>query len=479
VSTNKKKVTPEVQPPEATGGGGYDFEDSVTAWYLKHLLLGEPALHYHLGPPTRVQMQTAVDGWPFDDLLVTFAGPPPARAMASIKSNRREVVTRHGFNREVVRDCWTAYRGTAPSAFDPAVDLAVMVTEPLARTVSDAVEGVVQRAIASPAELWGRAMKKSRWCNKIQRALIESFACPENLRGPADPAPEVGKLLRSVRVQELDFGAVDSRLEAQAILDLQRTCGLEPPEAIQLWVALRDIARRYRSRSGSLTREELLAELRRTLPTSIGGKLDRQETEEQVGATYRPDELPDAPRAEDLASSDEVLELAYEGVPDGEYPDDRDVRVAAAVRRVQERLATDWRRLEATDAAEPPWDGLLEMYVRATEEAELDIVFRNTSKDAAVVQELSITVLRDYWPIAGLLEPALRLRILVDDLHITEARREPLATPLEVLPGRAERLVVATESGKALFMRVRAYYNGVHSIAKNAAFFDAPEAFED
>src|SRR3989339_169931 len=78
----------KVAPPKSTGGGGFVFEDKVCAWFLAHMLAGEPPLDTTLGTLDRIDFQTRVDGWYLDDLLLTLSGPSGTRRCAlSVKSN--------------------------------------------------------------------------------------------------------------------------------------------------------------------------------------------------------------------------------------------------------------------------------------------------------------------------------------------------------------------------------------------------------
>ena len=62
----------EVAPTKVTGGGGFEFEDKVAAFFMCHLLCGCPPLDPNFGLIKRIDFQVRADGWLFDDLLLSL-----------------------------------------------------------------------------------------------------------------------------------------------------------------------------------------------------------------------------------------------------------------------------------------------------------------------------------------------------------------------------------------------------------------------
>lgn len=168
----------QIQPPGTTGGVGFQFEDAVGAWYLVHMLVDRRPFGHWNGVISRAKFQVSIDGWPLDDMLLEMNSPSTTRAMVTIKSNRSHVISQRGFSTDFVKACWNANLECSEVGFDSAVDLAVIATSQVPDALREAVHEVVNRATGDPDALRERALKRSRWLNKLQRTLIASFACP-------------------------------------------------------------------------------------------------------------------------------------------------------------------------------------------------------------------------------------------------------------------------------------------------------------
>ena len=449
-----------VQPPEATGGAGFTFEEAVGAWYLLHLLLERAPFDSALGPPVRVKFQVAVDGWPLDDILIELANPPGARAAVSVKSNPRDALTSRGFSAEFLRCCWALVDESSALEFNSAIDLAVIATSGVPTSLRRALNGLLLRACGDPVELWTRSRSKTRWLNKTQRALLESFGSGTNTR-VADGAA-VGQLLRSVRLANFDFGDLLSRSEQLARANLLHyQDGFDAQEAERVWTALRTIARTLRESSGAVSRVELLERLAR----EVGDIAERLATTTRVTAVaVGSDPLPDGPSEATIYSDSELPDdaMSVEG--------EERARAVAALLPIQQLR---WVELCRREAIAPPWDRSLEAYMRAMNDGSIDVIVRNGSATSAVLDAVQVTLLRDFWPIAGEMAPAFSLHVDVDSLRVGDECLVRFPNPLEVLPGRAERFWIETRSYRAVVLRVRIHYSGRYSIARNVALYDA------
>lgn len=61
-----------VATPKQEGGGGYTFEDEVSASFLLRMLNGMHPLNVEVGQIESVRFQKRVDGWFLDDLVLYF-----------------------------------------------------------------------------------------------------------------------------------------------------------------------------------------------------------------------------------------------------------------------------------------------------------------------------------------------------------------------------------------------------------------------
>jgi hypothetical protein len=74
-------------PVQATGGGGFSYENAVAARFLLDLLAGTNALGVDFGRITRIDWQVGDAGWLADDLVITCKLSGTGRTAAlSIKS---------------------------------------------------------------------------------------------------------------------------------------------------------------------------------------------------------------------------------------------------------------------------------------------------------------------------------------------------------------------------------------------------------
>jgi hypothetical protein len=97
-------------------------------------------------------------------------------------------------------------------------------------------------------------------------------------------------------------------------------------------------------------------------------------------------------------------------------------------------------------------------HVGFTKESEFDITVRNLGKNAIVINQIAITMLKNHhnevWPV---LSPTARYVIPVDDLEEGETRTQEIA---HVVDGnKADRFFVALETTKIYTLKVTLRYN--------------------
>jgi hypothetical protein len=259
-------------PARLTGGEGFNYEDHVAARFLLGLLGAAHPLGPDLGRLTRVDWQAADAGWRVDDLALTFGAGGEDRAVGvSIKSHKQ--VTESGFDPTFTRACWEQWLGVGTARrFRVDRDQIALVAGVLAdgvRTAWDALLGSALELVAAPDRLVARLEPATTkgvgsLASEKQRALFDSFRCPDALRaaGAVDDTATV-VLVRHVRLLHLDFESNPSRALAEAVGCCQAALRGGTPEAARsLWDALVRIAARKRDRGGSLDLPELLARLR-------------------------------------------------------------------------------------------------------------------------------------------------------------------------------------------------------------------------
>jgi hypothetical protein len=248
---------------KSTGGGGFNHEDEVAAYYLAQLLAGSISFGTPCGIITEIKFQTRVDGWLLDDLLLTFAGTDGARRCAfSIKSNA-QFAADHAAPTDFVHDCWEQFLKGAP--MDPARDLLALA---VSGTPSDVLDDFhTLRGLAEASELGsfeGRLGVKG-FADDGKRRMAASFGCPSDLaaRFPGELSSNAASIIARVMVIDFDFPSASSRSRRDAL----QLCALSlktpsPDAAAHLWAELCATARDYRPRAGTLNLPGLVMRLR-------------------------------------------------------------------------------------------------------------------------------------------------------------------------------------------------------------------------
>lgn len=246
--------------PKQTGGGGFDFEDEVVAYFLLHLLAGLPPLEHVPHALTRVDAQEAASEWHLDDVVLTLDAPGgAARVAISIKSN--DQFAGGTFPSSFVRDAWEQTLHIASSAFDPDRDWLGFVTAP-APSVGADLDTLLDRARhQSPADLAVDLHKPGR-TNDAVRALHDSAACPADLADGRDPTYP-GQILRRLIWLPFDLAHApsDRRARAKEIAQSLVLSGT-PEDAESLWTLVKEAASALRTTSGDTDREQLVQRLR-------------------------------------------------------------------------------------------------------------------------------------------------------------------------------------------------------------------------
>ena len=259
----------KLAPTKLTGGGGFDFEDRVTARFLLDMLAGLPSFGVEHGQIVQVDRQVRDAGWLLDDLAVTLRSPAGTRTAAlSVKSDRQ--ITEAGFPEDFVEAAWEQRLHITSDAFGEGRDLLVMATGKIANQVMTSWETLLREAMATtPERMLARLQPphdpgQGSQSSVTERALFVSLRCPERLRSlpDTDDAATV-RLVRHLLVLHFDFEDEPSRDETEAIVGCQRVLRSgDSDDAGRLWDRLRGIAAEQRGRGGSVSLPRLIGLLR-------------------------------------------------------------------------------------------------------------------------------------------------------------------------------------------------------------------------
>jgi hypothetical protein len=248
--------------PKATGGGGYGFEDSVTAFFLASMLAARTVLGPKAGRIRRATFQARSQHWFFDDVLLEFTGGNVRAAGVSIKSYR--YVTGSGVPGDVARDGWSQILGEDSSPFEEGKDLMVVVTAPLAKSVRGDLNELTSWSTHQEDASVRLHVSQAGVGSATKRKLFESLRSPQDLAEKHSlRADDTSRLIRHLRFLEFDFQDVDSK-DLSSALEICRSCLVsgDSDEAADLWRALCAIASEYRPEAGTLDLAGLVRELK-------------------------------------------------------------------------------------------------------------------------------------------------------------------------------------------------------------------------
>ena len=252
-----------VATPKQTAGGGYTFEDKVSASFLLKMLTGDYPLSAEEGQVEAVRFQKRVDGWFLDDLVLLLRRPDDSTCTlaASVKSNTQ--ITESGFPADFRDAVWEQRLHVGTQQFDVNSDYLSLVTSNIELEVKTAWDGLLTKAIEADATQFAARLATINYSNNIERAIFSSLHCPlaiDALKTTADTT----ELLKRLRYFQFDFGSDPSEEENKCIsrcADLLRDGGQQ--QAISLWTHLKKLARALATAGGDLTRAELANRLRR------------------------------------------------------------------------------------------------------------------------------------------------------------------------------------------------------------------------
>lgn len=252
-----------VATPKQTAGGGYTFEDKVSASFLLKMLAGDYPLSAEDGQVEAVRFQKRVDGWFLDDLVLLLRRPDGSTCAlaASVKSNTQ--ITESGFPADFRDAVWEQRLHVGTQQFDVSSDYLSLVTSTIELEVKTAWDGLLTKAIEADASHFAARLETTNYSNDIERSIFASLHCPLAIDTAKTPA-DTTELLKRLRHFQFDFGSEPSEEENKCIprcTELLRDGGQQ--HAIFLWTQLKQLARELATSGGDLTRAELANRLRR------------------------------------------------------------------------------------------------------------------------------------------------------------------------------------------------------------------------
>lgn len=250
--------------PELTGGLGFTYEDSVSAFFLAALLAEDSVPGLGDRVVRRVALQQANFGEPLDDLIVDGQARDGSVARLSAQVKRALTISAAASNtdfREIVTNAWATLQ---KDNFREDVDRVGAVTG----TISDAS----LRDLSAVCE-WARSSADLKTfqdhlqpgaASKDRRAVVEVFS---SILGTG--RMDVYRLLRHFQVLRLDVLG-DAAVDESSAVNRLRSLLPAPDECSALWSKLRTLAGEGAAKSAEFSRAILLRSLQGSFVLNAG-----------------------------------------------------------------------------------------------------------------------------------------------------------------------------------------------------------------
>lgn len=243
----------QIAPSKITGGGGFNFEDKVVAYFITCLLSGKPPMDPDLGIITRIDFQTRSLGWYLDDILLSLESAGRIRYCAfSIKSNRQ--FSGVSAPKDFVLSVWEQFLQEklpdeeAIQVFIKNRDYLGLVLAPISPDLAKDLHLLLEMARKQdPKDIPNRISKENYTSDSVRR-IFSSFDCPDQLAKTHDITERnTGELLRHIRYIQFDFEAEPSDRLREAIQNCRSIlCDESLEESQRLWEKLLIISKEYR-----------------------------------------------------------------------------------------------------------------------------------------------------------------------------------------------------------------------------------------
>jgi len=261
--TQSADVSQYAASAKSTGGGGFNHEDEVVAYYLVLMLTGAFPFRAEHGIITQVKFQTKVDGWLLDDVLLALTSADGVhRCALSIKSNP-QFAADHAAPADFVHDCWEqASKGPPMVPTGDFLALAVSGVPPVVVDDFDTLRGLAEGA--EPGTLEARLRVKG-FVDNGKRRMAASFVCPADiaLAHPSASVADPASIISRIFILDFDFPSASSRSRREALKLCEQALDNRTSDATtQLWEDMCMLAREFRPKAGMLDLPRLVARLR-------------------------------------------------------------------------------------------------------------------------------------------------------------------------------------------------------------------------
>jgi len=242
-------------PVQLSGGAGFALEDSVAAHFLLAMLRGEMVFGPEHGVAIQLDFQVGESGWLLDDLLLTGMGQSGSATHVAVSvKTPKQVTAKGGFAPSFANAAWQQWTGSSNGPFDKEHDLLCLAVENIADEVWKAWHELQSEALGVSDE---RFLERVASTTKTKKAIFRSLI-PDPDRFSGVDKDDAVELLRRVRLLKFDFQQANSDNVANATVHCRALIVDEVDRsAVDLWDALRSIAKEHRVVGGTVDLQKL------------------------------------------------------------------------------------------------------------------------------------------------------------------------------------------------------------------------------
>lgn len=263
-----KKTQPsdirKIATSKQTGGGGFIFEDKVSAWFISFMLANKYPFIPEIGKIRRIDYQVRVDGWLFDDLLLTMVNVDNVERKVAISCKSNIQINSKGPTNELLKDIWNQYLNISADKFNVSNDYICIVNSQLPPKLSKDLNDLIRFSRENDSNtLHQRINQDDKAFSKSLKKLYSGFYCPANIGKTNNiDESETTRVLSRIIFIEFDLeNAISS--DENEIIEICKSCLLEPNGAdeLQLYKNLCSIRGELASVSGYLDYQKLIHKL--------------------------------------------------------------------------------------------------------------------------------------------------------------------------------------------------------------------------
>lgn len=261
----KPSVIRKIATSKQTGGGGFVFEDKVSAWFISHFLADLIPFTPEIGKIKQIDYQVRSDGWLLEDLLLTTQVNDDIDIKIAVSSKSNVQINTKGPNSDLLYDIWNEYLNIASNIFDSSKDYLCIVNSPLHPTVLNDLNKLIKFSKANDAStLHRRISQDDKAFSQSLKKLYKGFYCPEDIaKNKKIDESETVKILSRIIFIGFDFQNVISHDENK-VIEICKNCLVEPSSSsgLKLYTNLCAFRGQLAPMSGFLDYQKLIDTLK-------------------------------------------------------------------------------------------------------------------------------------------------------------------------------------------------------------------------